>query len=173
MDHSELLKSSFREAVRFEESGREFFLKAANASKNPMAKEIFTNLANEELKHIKRIKEVYDQLVSNNLFPDVLPKSDNLPWKSIFKDALEKFKDIVNPQMLELDSIKLGLDFESKGYKMYDELSKKAANPIEKSFFETLRDEEEGHYLVIENLKKFIENPVDWYGELEHHIFEG
>lgn len=173
MDHSELLKNSFKEAVKFEESGREFFIKAANASKNPMAKEIFSNLANEELKHIKRIKEVYDHLVSNNSFPEVLPKSDNLPWKNIFKDALEKFKDFVNPQMLELDSIKLGLDFESKGYKMYDELAKKAANPIEKSFFETLRDEEEGHYLAIENLKKFIENPVDWYGEFEHHIFEG
>lgn len=173
MNHSELLKNSFREAVKFEESGREFFLKAAEASKNPMAKEIFINLAAEELKHIKRIKDVFDALIKNGNFPAALPKSENLPWKNIFKDALNKFKDIVSPKMLELDSIKLGLDFESKGYKMYDELAKNAANPLEKEFFETLRDEEEGHYLAIENLQKFIENPVDWYGELEHHIFEG
>lgn len=173
MNHSELLKNSFREAVKFEESGREFFLKAAEASKNPMAKEIFINLAAEELKHIKRIKDVFDALIKNGDFPTSLPKSENLPWKNIFKDALNKFKDIVTPKMLELDSIKLGLNFESKGYKMYDELAKNAANSLEKEFFETLRDEEEGHYLAIENLQKFIENPVDWYGELEHHIFEG
>lgn len=173
MDHAEVLRGAFKEAVRFEESGREFFIKAADTSKNPMAREIFTNLAYEELKHIKRIKEVFDALVSNGKFPEQLPKSENLPWKNIFRDALNKFKDLVNPKMLELDSIKLGLDFESKGYKMYDDLAKKAANPLEKEFFETLRDEEEGHYLAIENLKKFIENPVDWYGELEHHIFEG
>lgn len=173
MDHKELLKGALKEAINFETSGREFFLKAAETSKNPMAKEIFKNLADEELKHIKRIKEVFDTLVSEGKFPESLPKSENLPWKNIFREALEKFKDIVNPKMLELDSIKLGLDFESKGYKMYDELAKKAANPLERQFFEALRDEEEGHYLAIENLKKFIENPVDWYGELEHHIFEG
>lgn len=173
MNHAELLKSSFKEAVRFEESGREFFLKAAENTKNPMAKDIFTTLANEELKHIKRIKDVFDRLVSEGKFPEELPKSENLPWKNIFRDALNRFKDVVKPQILELDSIKLGLDFESKGYKMYDELAKKAANSLERAFFETLRDEEEGHYLAIENLQKFMENPVDWYGELEHHIFEG
>jgi rubrerythrin len=172
MDHSELLKNSFREAIKFEEDGRKFFLKAAEESLNPFAKEVFQNLAAEELKHIKRIKEVYNNLKGED-WPSLTPSSDNLPWKNIFREALEKFKDIVKPGIQDADSLQLGLDFERKGYKFYDGLAKNAANNAEKKFFEILRDEEEGHYLIIENLQKYMENPVDWFGEQEHHIFEG
>ncbi len=173
MEHIDFLKNSFREAIVFEQNGREFFLKAAEETKNSLAKEIFKNLADEELKHIKRIKEVFDSLVNSNKIPDSFPKSENIPWKNVFREALNRFKDIVKSDMQEKEAIRLSLDFESKGFKMYDELAKKSTNELERKFFEILRDEEEGHYLIIENLQKYLENPVDWYGELEHHIFEG
>lgn len=173
MNHIDFLKSSLREAIIFEQNGREFFLKYAEEAKNPFAKEIFKKLADEELKHIKRIKEVFDALTKENVIPDVFPPSENKPWKNIFQDALQRFKDIVKSDIQDTEAIKLGLDFESKGFKFYDELAKKSAHPVEKKFFEILRDEEEGHYLIIENLEKFLLNPVDWFSEEEHHIFEG
>lgn len=173
MDHLEFLKHSFKEAIKFEEYGKQFFMKASREAKNPMAKEIFEKLAEEELKHIKRIKEVFDSLTKENKWPNETPKSENLPWKHIFKEAMSHFEDLVKPSSNDAEAIQLGLDFESKGYKFYDEMAKKATTNIEKSFFEFLRDEEEGHYLIIENLKKYMENPLDWYGEEEHHIFEG
>lgn len=173
MDHNEFLKVSFKEAVKFEESGREFFLKAAAETKNPMARDIFTNLADEELKHIRRIKEIFESLVRKNELPAVLPASDNLPWKNIFREAMDRFKELVKQTTMDTEAIQLSLDFEAKGYKLYQGLADKSVSPIEKKFFETLRDEEEGHYLMIENLQKFLENPIDWYGEEEHHIFEG
>jgi len=173
MDHIEFLKHSFKEAIKFEQYGREFFLKAANEAKNPLAKEIFSKLAEEELKHIKRIKDVFDALTQNNKWPDQTPISENLPWKHIFKEALNNFNKMVNPSTSDSEALQLGLDFESKGYKFYNEMVQKSINPVEKSFFEFLRDEEQGHYLIIQNLKKYMENPLDWYGEEEHHIFEG
>lgn len=173
MDHIEFLKHSLREAIKFEEYGRQFFLKATEEAKNPLAKEIFAKLAEEEVKHMKRIKEVFDVLIHNSRWPEATPKSENLPWKHIFKEALDNFKDLVKSSTQDTEALQLGLDFESKGYKFYNEMVKKATNPIEKSFFEFLRDEEEGHYLIIENLKKYLDNPIDWFGETEHHIFEG
>ncbi|MCX7991825.1 MAG: ferritin family protein [Proteobacteria bacterium] len=173
MDHTDFLKNSLREAIIFEQNGREFFLKSAEEAKNPFAKEIFKTLADEELKHIKRIKEVFDNLVRENVLPTNIPASENKPWKNIFKEALERFRELVKSDIQDKEAIKLGLDFESKGFKFYDQLAKKSTDPVEKRFFEILRDEEEGHYLLIENLEKFLLNPVDWFGEQEHHIFEG
>lgn len=173
MDHLEFLKHSFKEAIKFEQYGREFFLKASDEAKNPLAKEIFAKLADEELKHIKRIKEVFDSLLQESKWPNETPKSENLPWKHIFKEALNNFKELVKQNTQDMEALQLGLDFEAKGYKFYNEMVQKATTEVEKAFFEFLRDEEEGHYLIIENLKKYMENPIDWYGEEEHHIFEG
>lgn len=173
MSEMDFLKKSFEEAVKFESYGRQFFIDAAKEAQNPFAREVFNNLADEELKHIQRINEVFKSLKEEGTWPDKTPESGNLPWRHIFRDALDKFKDTVKPGMSDKESLDLGLNFERKGYKFYDEMVKQSSVPGQKRFFVFLRDEEEGHYLIIEHLKKYLENPTDWYGEQERHIFEG
>ena len=48
------------EAIRFETDGREFFLQAAEKAKTYFAKVIFQIIAEEELDHIRKVKQIYE-----------------------------------------------------------------------------------------------------------------
>lgn len=173
MSTIDAMKDAFQKAVTFEQEGRTFFLKAAAESASPAARNVFALLADEELKHIRRISDVRDAMTKSGSWPAQLPASDNLPWKSIFKDALAAIGSLVEPSITESGAIELGLDFERKGYRFYDGLAKQSDIPAQKAFFETLRDEENGHFLVIENLRRYLDHPSDGFDAVEHPIFEG
>lgn len=49
-------------AIKLEEDGRNFYLKASKQAKNLPAKRLLSSLADEELKHIERISEIHEGL---------------------------------------------------------------------------------------------------------------
>jgi len=55
--------------VKFESDGRDFYLRSADAVQNPLAKSVFLALAEDEKDHIRRVREIYDEL--KRLAPDV------------------------------------------------------------------------------------------------------
>ncbi len=45
-------------AIKMEEDGRKFYLKSSKTAKNAVAKKLLVSLADQELLHIERIKEI-------------------------------------------------------------------------------------------------------------------
>ena len=61
MPEKDRMREALEEAIRFETDGREFFLKAAQKAKSYFAKLIFETIAEEELGHIKRVRDIFDR----------------------------------------------------------------------------------------------------------------
>jgi rubrerythrin len=59
------IQKALEEAIRFEVDGREFFLQAAETAETYFTKSIFKVLAEEELSHIQRVKEVHRRCLSS------------------------------------------------------------------------------------------------------------
>jgi hypothetical protein len=59
------------DAVKFESDGRDFYLRAAEGAQNPLAKSVFLALADDEKDHVRRVREIYEQLKDKAGWPAV------------------------------------------------------------------------------------------------------
>ncbi len=174
MDEKAGTNESLRLAIKFEQEGRDFFLKAADRTHHPLGKQMFSSLANDELQHIRRVTRIFDALESKDEWPQTenanyQPKTFN----TIFEEAKERLKEIVKPQADEIEALNLGLAYEERGYKFYQDLTQKASSAPEKEFYRQLAAEENKHYQIIQETQKYLEKPEDWYADQEHQIYEG
>jgi len=56
------LKEALQAALDFEQRGHDFYAATAEKARNPLTREVFSGLAGQELVHMERIQEVYENL---------------------------------------------------------------------------------------------------------------
>ena len=161
-------------AIKFEEDGRTYFLAASEKTTERFGKFIFLDLADAELNHIDRIKEIYGSLDKMGEWPNTLSLfTAKHPAKNIFEEALEEIDRNVKPTTGELEAVTLGVQYEEKGMKLYADLTEKASHPLEKKFYAQLGIEERGHMLLLKNVEAYYADPVHWFSEQEKSHWDG
>ncbi len=167
----EMLKT----ALSIEEKGEEFYRKAMESSKNDLGKKIFETLMKDEKVHYERILKIYKEL------------RDELAWSSKWKSMVVGHKDVnhlfremvaehgktLEADPGELEALDLGIDFEYKTLKFYQDYLPKAVDPLEKEFLEKMVAEERGHYTALKDMKYFMSDPATWYQEMERSGLDG
>ncbi len=161
-------------AVKFEVEGRDYFLSAAEKTEHPLGKRMFKALAQDENKHIQKIRQLKKALKDNNEWPeDVPPTSEDDSISSIFEDAMKEIDRDVKPSDSDLEVIRKALELESKGFEFYTELASQESDIKAKKFYEALANEEKEHFAILQNTEKYFKNPADWFCEEERPMFEG
>lgn len=150
------------EAIRFEVDGREFFLKAAEKAKTYLAKVIFQTIAEEELDHIRRVKQIYESDVASEKrgIPPVTSKKDDL--QNVFQEAKEQMGQSVVMNADEMEAIRLAIQLEFKGHEFYNRLAQEAASDFEKTFYQHLAQEESVHFSVLRQMEEAVTNPTSF-----------
>ena len=154
MLQKEEMKKALEEAIRFEIDGREFFLKAAQKAKSYFAKLIFQTIAEEELSHIQRVKEIYNRSAtsekqigsSQGLKEDVL--------ENIFQQAKKQVGEKIIVDADELEAIRLAIQLEIKGHEFYKRLAEEAPGEFEKAFYQQLAQEESHHFSILHQMEE-------------------
>jgi rubrerythrin len=161
-------------AIKFEEDGKKFFLAANEKTEEKFGKSIFLSLADAELDHIQRIKTIYDSLSKMGEWPDTpslfTPKR---LLKNIFEEAMGAIDENVRPATGERDAVKLGIQYEEKGLKLYSDLRNGASHWLEKKFYTRLGNEERGHMLLLKDIKAYYDDPVHWFSAKERSHWNG
>jgi rubrerythrin len=161
-------------AIKFEEDGRAFFLAATEKTKEKFGKSIFLSLADAELDHIERIKEIYESLNKIGEWPDTPALfSPKRPLKNIFEEAMEEIDRNVKPTTGEMEAVNLGIEYEVKGLKLYTDLSNSASHWLEKKFYTQLGNEERGHMLILKDVESYYADPVHWFSAKERSHWDG
>ncbi len=174
MDKEARTNEGLRLAIKFEKEGREFFLQAAEMTSHPLGKRMFASLANDELLHLRRVTEIFEALENKREWPKAQPgEHQSKTFHIIFEEARQHLKEIVKPRVGEIEALDLGLAYEKRGYKFYQDLASEAFSKPEKEFFQQLADAENQHYQIIQETIKYLEKPEDWYADQEHQIYEG
>lgn len=52
---------------------REFYLKNAERTKNPLSKAMFNRIAEDELEHYERLKQLHEKWAAKDRWPETLP----------------------------------------------------------------------------------------------------
>jgi len=167
----EMLKT----ALSMEEEGEKFYRKAMDSAKDAMGKGIFETLMKDERIHYERILKIYDTLKEKNAWTGEWKTMDvgHKDVKELFKEMAMQHGKSIETDPGELEALDVGIDFEYKTMKFYEDYLPKAVDPMEKEFIEKMVGEERGHYTALKDMKFYMSDPAAWYQEMERSGLDG
>jgi rubrerythrin len=166
--------SALEVALNNETREREFYLKNAKRSKNPLGKAMFQQIADDELEHYERLKQLHEKWSKQEKWPGTVPlKVKDTIVKDILVDFLKKVDKTAKSDADDLQAVRTAIDFEAKGAKYYARLRDDVSDPKEKQFFDLLSRIENEHYLSLKDTEEYLVDPTSWYRKKEHHTFDG
>ena len=161
-------------AIQMEIDGKVFYTIAGAESKSKVGKDLFEWLAGEEDKHRLRFEQIYDEMKASKEWPDLPVKREgDKSIKTLFTDALQRTGRTIQADPSELELVDKAIAMEDKTYNFYKSTSDTASYEAEKNFYESVAQEERGHYLMLTDYKEYIIDPVDWFTKSEHHSMDG
>lgn len=167
----EMLKT----ALSMEEEGEKFYRKAMGASKDALGKGIFETLMNDEKIHYVRILKIYNKLKDENAWTEEWKSMDvgHKDVNALFREMAAQRNKTIKAAPGELEAIDVGIDFEYKTMKFYQDYLPEAKDSLEKEFLEKMVAEERSHYTALKDMKYYMSDPAAWYQEMERGGLDG
>ena len=161
-------------ALNNEMREREFYLKNANRTKNSLGKAMFKQIADDELEHYERLKQLHQKWQKQEKWAETVPlKVKDTIVKDILVEFLNKVDKTSKGDADDLEAVRTAIDFEAKGAKYYSDLRDQVSDPKEKQFFDLLSRIENEHYLSLKDTEEYLVDPTSWYRKKEHHTLDG
>ena len=173
MDEKQRL-NALEVALHNEVSERDFYLKHASKTTNPLGKAMFEEIAADELEHYKRLKELHEKWTKAERWPETVPmevKKTNIA--NVLKNTLKMVDDLPDTDDDDIRAIETAIAFEEKGVDFYSRLSSESTDPKEKAFFTLLSGIEREHYLSLKDMEEYLKDPQSWFAKSEHHGLDG
>jgi rubrerythrin len=145
---------------------REFYLKNAERTNNPLGKAMFQQIADEELEHYERLKELHEKWEKQEMWPETLPlKVKDTAVKDVLKDVVKRVEEIPEKDDDDLEAVRQAIEFEAKGAAFYGKLRDGATDPKEQAFFDLLAKIEHEHYLSLKETEEYYMDPASWFAQ--------
>jgi rubrerythrin len=151
-------------AIRNEAKETAYYLGEAARSKNPLARILFKNLADDEEEHVEKIKALHDKLVAEGKWPEEIPIE---VADTNVMDALDgigaDYKSSAQHDDDDIKALKRAIEVEKEGRDVYEKLAASATGVREREFFKFLAHIEEQHLKSCQDSLSFLEDPEGWY----------
>ncbi|HVN23174.1 MAG TPA: ferritin family protein [Syntrophorhabdales bacterium] len=153
---------------------REFYLKNAQRTRNPVGKRMFQQIGDEELEHYERLKRLSAEWKKAGKWPDDLPL---IVGDTLIKDVLVEVINSVDTgeekDADDLEAVRTAIGFEEKGAKFYEDLRNQVTAAKEKAFFDLLSKIEREHYLSLKEVEEYFVDPASWFRKAERLNVDG
>jgi rubrerythrin len=157
-------------AIQMEIDGKDFYLRASQASGNPLGARLFSTLAKEEDSHRLKFKAIFEAIQAKKAWPDVdLRPQAGRELKTLFAAAPEQ----LTLKSSELDDVQTAMDMENKTLDFYREQAGRATFKVEKDYYLTLAGEETAHHKALFDYAEYVKNPADYFTMKERHSLDG
>ncbi len=155
----------FEYAMQMEKDGEDYYRQLAQQTSNIGMKTILTMLADEEVKHynaLEKIQTQKTQIAESEILTDA---------KNVFiqiKESGESFDfDIKQAELY-----KKARNIEEKSRDFYTEKAGEVTEEYQKELFLKLADEEQKHYVLLDNIIGFVSQPEQWLENAEFFHLE-
>lgn len=142
-------------AKQFEVDGREYYLKLAEESKSEYLKQLFTMLADDELKHYETVSRLQEQDA------EYVPSDSFQKMPTLFREYLDNSESF-EAEITNLEAYEHAVKLEKESFDFYREQGEKAKNPIEREILYRIANEEKRHQITLENLMDLVRKPEVW-----------
>jgi rubrerythrin len=152
MDNStKRMIDGLQRAIQAEHEGRHFYLMAAGNTNDLQGREIFQNLAEEELSHFHYLQAQYKSLLETGKVDSSvsLGKSKILSGSHpIFSEAI---KERINQAHYEMTALSIGIQLEQSAVRFYSTEAETVVDPAVASFYGELAEWERGHLKALQS----------------------
>lgn len=171
-------ESVFEAALKMEQKGYEHYQKFIASCQNELGRELFTTLRDDELVHIERIKKIHQAVLTGakHWEPDFdVDDAKTTPesLEGMFRAMYDKHGSTVTASAGDLEALDIGIDFELRAVKFYEEHLPFARDEVERQFTLRMIDEERFHHKALVDTQLFLTNPDGWYRESEKGHLDG
>lgn len=146
-------------ALQLEKDGYAYYKRASELCKNEYGKKMFKKLAEDEIKHLQKFKEIAEEIFGIKI-------DDKDEGKHL--DIFEKID--FSTKAGEYTAIDHAIKFEEKAYNYFKEASLKSENERIKKLFEEIAKEEEMHKELLEAERSYIHKSGIWFDYQEFYM---
>jgi rubrerythrin len=136
-------------AMKMEQDGEIFYRQLAEKATNMGFWEIFTQLANDEVKHYQLFQNIKKQQISF-VKTEVFKNASNIFRRMIAEDIMK------NLDSSQLDLYQKAMGLEKKSQDFYLEKASETLNENQRDLFQKIAAEEEQHYFLLHNISKWF-----------------
>jgi rubrerythrin len=166
--------AALKQALQMEIDGKEYYLKAAEASTNELGKKLLARLAEEEDVHRQVFESIYEALSQKKDWPAArIPHDGGQGLKTVFSEAIRGMGRDYKAIPTEMDAIQTAMKMENETYDFYRKQAAAASYAGEKEFYEDLAAQEAEHHSALLDYFEFLKDPADWFTQKEHHSLDG
>ncbi len=166
--------NSLEVALNNESREREFYLKNAERTTNPLGKTIFKQIADDETEHYNRLKKLHEVWAAQGKWPESVPLTiEKTNIKNILLTTIGEIDTTQKVEATDLDALRIAIDFEDKGAYFYAAMRDASTDPKEKEFFDLLSSIEREHFMSLRDAEEFLTSPDTWFIKTEHHAMDG
>jgi rubrerythrin len=145
----DLLKG-LKTAMEAELAGHEFYKNAARSTNDPMGKETFSRMADEEMGHFNYLRYQYKSILEKGDY-DLSQRLDKKQHKHADSPVFsEEIKKRIKDSHFEVSALTIGMKLELDAIQYYRSCAKAAKNEHVREFYNELADWEEDHYAAFE-----------------------
>jgi rubrerythrin len=144
----------------------ELYRKLAENAPHKGLVSILTMLADEEHNHYDVISKMQKNAPASVADTILLTNAKTIFAK--MRQSREKFKFGDS----QIDLYKKAQDIERESRAFYRQKANESENPAHKAIFNTLAEEENKHYFLLENIIEFVSRPKTWLENAEFHHLE-
>ncbi len=156
----------FEFAMEKEQFAEQYYRKLAESAPHKGLVSIFTMLADEEHTHYEVILKMKEGVPSEIADTILLTNAKTIFAK--IRHSREKFKF----GDTQIDAYKKAREIEQDSRAFYRQKANEAQDPRQKAIFNTLAEEENKHYFLLDNIIEFVSRPKTWLENAEFHHLE-
>jgi rubrerythrin len=156
----------FEFAMEKEQLSEQYYRKLAESAPTKGLISILTMLADEEHNHFEVVSKMKEGASAGVAETILLTNAKTIFAK--MRQSREKFK--FGDSQIAL--YKKAQDIEKDSRSFYLQKAKESEDPRHKAIFNTLAEEENKHYFLLENIIEFVSRPQSWLENAEFHHLE-
>ena len=166
------LEKVLKESLDLEQKGYKWYSEGAEKITNSLGRRMLKRLADDELTHIKRIREIYESLTQDDLSKVKI----SAPKLTVFDEIFDRMKNQVDEAIEDLtevgvddeEIINVALELESHARFYYEAAAEKSTDKTVKDFYTMLAKEVQSHYDLLVKTNQYMANPSLFFGMGEH-----
>ena len=147
------------QALKLEQDGRTFYLKAAKETLDPTGKKMFQSLADDERMHAEMIQRQLHSVEGDGVYvllPDLEAPDIDLGNK-LFPPDKAKIEAKVGDNPSDVDAIFIALENETKSYNLYAKAAQETADEAAQAMYTWLAGAERTHFdLLMSNYEAMV-----------------
>ena len=145
-------------ALDLERRGAAYYEELAGGAGQPLVRELFTMLAEEEREHLRLFQAMADDPAFR---PELPAQREDLETK--VARIFDRLGDSARLAADKVDGLEAALRMEQESYDLYRQEARVVKDDALRRFYEAVMAQELAHYEAIDNVLAYLKDPGDWY----------